>query len=144
MTLVEIMIAVAILAILSTMAAPAFQGMIASSQIRSATNDILATLAHARSEAIRRSATVTVSANGGDWSTGWTSVTGGTTLSTGRAMPDSVVIDNAITSISFTPNGQTTDTGTLSIASTQTEVTSIRDLQILGSGKAILVTRARP
>lgn len=137
-TLVEMMVAVAILAILSTIAVPAYQGMIASSRVTAATNDMLATLSHARSEAIRRAATITVSANGGDWMTGWSSTTAdGTTLSSGGITSTGVIVDNAITSIAFAPDGQTSDTGTLAITSSYS--TKTRSLRILGSGKVVLI-----
>ncbi len=137
-TLVELMVAIAVLAILSAMAAPAFQQMIASSRITAATNDILGTLAHARSEAVKRSATVTVSANNNDWTAGWTSTAGGTTVNSRSALADDVVVDDgAVTTIAFTANGQTVNTGSIVIRSSESG--SCRTLQILGSGKALLL-----
>ncbi len=79
MTLIELMIAIAILVVLMVMAIPSFQSLIASSRLRTASSDFSITLAQARSNAIRRGARVTVckSSNGtqcattGDWSQGW-------------------------------------------------------------------------
>lgn len=73
------MVTVSILAILTTLAVPSFQSMIASSNLTTATNDLMATLTQARSNAIRRGGRVTVckSADGaacvatGDWEQGW-------------------------------------------------------------------------
>ena len=78
-SLIELMVVIAILAVLASLAVPSFQGMIASSNLTSTSNDLIATFARARSDAIRRGKRVTVcmSANGttctttGDWSQGW-------------------------------------------------------------------------
>ncbi|WP_158081309.1 GspH/FimT family pseudopilin [Rhodoferax fermentans] len=78
-SLIELMVVIAIAAILATLAVPSFQGMIASSNLTSTTNDLVATFARARSDAVRRGKRVTVcmSANGaqcatsGTWSQGW-------------------------------------------------------------------------
>nr|WP_256445067.1 GspH/FimT family pseudopilin [Rhodoferax sp. U11-2br] len=78
-SLIELMVVISIAAILATLAVPSFQGMIASSNLTSTTNDLVATFARARSDAIRRGKRVTVcmSADGvqcttsGAWSQGW-------------------------------------------------------------------------
>jgi len=78
-TLVELMVAVSVLAVLLAIGAPSFQSLIASSRLTTATNDLVATLSQGRSEAIRLGARVSIckSANGtqcattGDWNQGW-------------------------------------------------------------------------
>lgn len=78
-SLIELLVVIAIVAILASLAVPSFQGLIASSNLTSTTNDLVATLARARSDAIRRGKRVTIcmSANSaqctttGDWSQGW-------------------------------------------------------------------------
>lgn len=80
-TLIELMVGVAIFAILLAIAAPNFQGMTASSRLTSASNDLLGTLQQARAQAIRSGARVTVckSTNGTQcntsagvgWNRGW-------------------------------------------------------------------------
>jgi len=80
-TLTELMITLAIMAILLALAIPSFESLIASSRISTTTNDFHAALSQARSEAIRRGQRVTVciSANGvqcanaGGWEQGWIS-----------------------------------------------------------------------
>jgi len=76
--LIELMITVAILAILAAIAAPNFRDMIVRNRLASASNDLLLSLQTARSEAIRLNSTVTVcrSNNGtdctaGGWEQGW-------------------------------------------------------------------------
>lgn len=59
-TLIEMMVVVAILSILAMVALPSFQPMIANSRIVANTNDIVADLALARSEAAKRGGTTVV------------------------------------------------------------------------------------
>jgi type IV fimbrial biogenesis protein FimT len=76
-TLVELMVTVAIVAILLAIALPSFQGSFRSNRVATATNELLASLSLARSEAIRntRGAAVCASTNGtacgGGWNDGW-------------------------------------------------------------------------
>jgi len=89
-TLVEMLAVITISAILIALALPSFRSIVRSSQISSTSNDLLATIDLARSEAIRRNATVSIcrslnpenvapvcssaAANGyaaNDWSSGW-------------------------------------------------------------------------
>lgn len=75
---VELMVAVAIVAILAGIAAPSFTAMLALNRLSSQTNDFVGALQYARSEAIKRnrnvmlcrtaSATATACADGAEWS----------------------------------------------------------------------------
>lgn len=76
-TLLELMITIAIAAILLAIALPSFQSSLRSNRVATATNEALASLSLARSEAIRntRGAGVCASADGSscgaDWNSGW-------------------------------------------------------------------------
>ena len=78
-TLIELMVAVAMIAILSAVAAPSFSEMMVRSAIRSASSDLGADLNVARAEAIRVGGRVSVCPRtsptdmtcGSDWSQGW-------------------------------------------------------------------------
>lgn len=59
-TLLELMITLAVLAILVTIALPSFTAMIARNQITAAGNELIAALQFARHEAVRRNAAVQV------------------------------------------------------------------------------------
>lgn len=79
LTMVEMMITLAIMAILLAVAIPSFQGLIASTRLTSLTNEFITALTQAKSDAVRRGTRVTIcmSANGnqcnnaGSWDQGW-------------------------------------------------------------------------
>lgn len=76
-TLLELMITIAIMSILLVLAVPSFESTIRSNRAATATNELLASISLARTEAIRnaRSAGVCTSVNGtscgGGWNDGW-------------------------------------------------------------------------
>lgn len=77
-TLIELMVAVAVLAILTALALPSFQGTLRSNRIATTTNELLASISMARSEAIRSThgGGVCTSTDGkacddGAWNAGW-------------------------------------------------------------------------
>lgn len=70
-TLIEMMLVIAVLGILTVIAAPAFNSQIEYQRAKSASIDIYIALMRARSEAIKRNLNMTVSPKGGNWSNGW-------------------------------------------------------------------------
>ncbi|HEX5055903.1 MAG TPA: GspH/FimT family pseudopilin [Gammaproteobacteria bacterium] len=70
-TLLELMIGLAVVAILGSLAAPSFREMLLSSQITTATNNFITAMAFARSEAVKRALIIRVDAIGGNWDNGW-------------------------------------------------------------------------
>ncbi|HET8900064.1 MAG TPA: GspH/FimT family pseudopilin [Rhodanobacteraceae bacterium] len=70
-TLVELMITVLIAAILLMIAAPSFKRLMSRTDVGQASNEMLADLALARTQAATLGRTVCVVANGGDWNDGW-------------------------------------------------------------------------
>lgn len=106
-TLIELLTVVAITAILSGMAAPAFKSLVAGQRARATSTELYAALVLARSEAIKRDTQVTLQPVAAGWQAGWSipnpsdtghpvanhgPVTGGTITG-----PDSVV---------YLPNGR--------------------------------------
>ncbi len=80
-TLIELMITVAILSILASIAVPSFASLIAGQRIKTASFDVISQLTLARSEAIKRNSNVTITPTSGiSWNSGWT-VAGTTPLS---------------------------------------------------------------
>lgn len=64
-TIIELMIVVALVAIIAAIAVPGFQGLIESNRFKSTTNNVIGILNYARSEAVRRGEPVAVQAAGG-------------------------------------------------------------------------------
>ena len=108
-SLVEIMIAIAVLGVLAAIAVPAFDQMIKGQRVRNAATDLYATLLYARSESIKRNATVNVINNSGnaDWSTGWTIQTsGGAVIQLQDALRDVTVTGPSGGSASYLSSGR--------------------------------------
>ncbi|MBI5658211.1 MAG: GspH/FimT family pseudopilin [Nitrosomonadales bacterium] len=80
-TLTELLITIVIVAILAAVAVPSYREFVAGQRIRTASFDLVAVLTLARSEAIKRNATVDIGAVGGGWADGWLVTVGGTLLS---------------------------------------------------------------
>lgn len=116
-TLIELMVTVAILAILASIAAPQMQNQIAASRVTATTNELLAGLAQARSEAVRLGQGINFN-----------------TSSVPSRTDVSLSGDIAATPITFRPDGTTTNTGTITISNS----VRTRTIQVLGSGKAFI------
>ena len=78
-SLLEIMVVVAIVGILMAVAIPSFTTFTKTARLRSASQGLYEALSIARSEALKRNASVTVSPASAAWANGW-SVKFGTTL----------------------------------------------------------------
>jgi type IV fimbrial biogenesis protein FimT len=70
-TLIEMLVAITIGAILASTAYPSFSQLIGTMRAKSVGNDLYGALLRARSEAIKRNASVTLSPVGGAWTNGW-------------------------------------------------------------------------
>lgn len=90
-TIVELMITVAIAAILAGVAFPSFQYTIANSQVRTAATDVHMSLLLARSEAIKRNSDVVIE-RGAAWKDGW-DVKSGSTVIRSWDSPGDIAID---------------------------------------------------
>ena len=70
-TVTEMVVTVAIAAILSVVAVPSFQGLIANQRAKTYASSLYATLAKARSKAIGLNGNVTLNPAAGGWGNGW-------------------------------------------------------------------------
>ncbi|MDA7085122.1 GspH/FimT family pseudopilin [Pseudomonas sp. SA3-5] len=111
-TLVELLIAIAIFAVLMGVAIPAYNDMTLGSKLRSQANDLVAGAVLARSEAIKRNQTVTLCASSdgatctGAWADGWVvRSSGGAVIQVHEAAPNGFLINSAETSFTFQPTG---------------------------------------
>lgn len=69
-TLVELIVTLAVLAILLTLAAPSYNSFIRNQRVKTAAFDLMSSINYARSEAIKRNGDVSINATG-DWTSGW-------------------------------------------------------------------------
>lgn len=76
-TLIELMIVIALIAIVATIAVPGFGRLIESNRLSSYTNTVVGTFSFARSEAVRVGERIDVVATGGSWSNGFEVEQGG-------------------------------------------------------------------
>jgi type IV fimbrial biogenesis protein FimT len=138
-TLIEMMVTIAVLGILTSLALPAYQGFIASSRITAQANEFLTSLSIARSEAIKRNATITMSAKTGGWAKGWVITdAGGTTLRDHPPLEGRSTLSGA-TTISFLPRGQASAAITFNLCSYDVSVEPGRNIVVGVSGRAGIV-----
>ncbi|MFC5581906.1 GspH/FimT family pseudopilin [Rhodanobacter terrae] len=114
-TLIEMLVTLAVFAVLLMIAVPSMRPFLQSQSVKNASMDISSAVALARSEAIKRNATVDVTANNAaDWSQGWV-VSQTTPIATIRkqAALGNIVITATPSGGSFTfdGNGRMTTTG---------------------------------
>ena len=118
-TLIELMVTIAILAVLLGIAVPSFQEMSLSSRLRSSANSLAASVQLARSEAIKRNAVVQLCASsngtscGGSWQQGWIVLASdNTVLHAQAALASGYVVSalkegtsTAVAALKFQPSG---------------------------------------
>lgn len=136
-TLIEMMVTIAILAILVGVAAPSFRAMSASQRIKTVSFDLHADLTFARSESIKRNANVTVAPNAGGWSTGWRiSATGVADALLVRELPVSTVsLTASAASVIFNRSGRPSTALNITAADADTSITA-RCVELDLSGRA--------
>ena len=142
-TLLELMVVVAILAIVATLAAPSFSEAILNGRLTSLANNFLASAQLARSEAIKRNAAVTLcrSADGaacagsGSWSQGWIVIVGGTVLRVQPALPSDFSLAWT-TDVVFQPGGDLATPVTLKLCRIPPSSSGQdRQIRITGTGR---------
>jgi type IV fimbrial biogenesis protein FimT len=70
-TLIEALVVVGVIGVLTVAVAPSFSELVANHRTKNAATDLYVALTKARSEAVKRNASVTVSPNAGGWQAGW-------------------------------------------------------------------------
>jgi type IV fimbrial biogenesis protein FimT len=166
-TLMELMVAVTVLAILLGLAVPTFRETIQMNRIVAQNNDFISTLNFARSEAIKRSDTVAVcpSTDGltcagavADWSTGWISFTdlngdgdkngADIVLQAAPATTDNIVITTpaALGFIRYNGSGMVLSAvaSTFNVYETGCVGNKARTITVYATGRASTVTSACP
>ena len=111
-TLIELVIALTVAAILAAIAAPSFRTFMANQRIRSATSDLVLQLTFTRSEAIKQNANITMASDGGTtaWQGGW-SVTDSDGTIKKQGAYTGVKITSSATDVVYNRSGRSNDSG---------------------------------
>jgi len=112
-TLIELMVTLAVLAVLIGIAVPSFQEMSLASKLRSHANSLVAGAQLARSEAIKRNAMVSMCAStdgatctsDASWEQGWIVLQGSAVIHNQPSVAAGYKILSAVTQIDFQPSG---------------------------------------
>lgn len=103
-TLLELLVAIAVLAIVAAIAVPSFAEIVRQNRATNLANSMVSALSLARSEAVKRGAQASVSALNGDWATGWQVRAEGNEL---RRWPtENATVSSSATAITFNPRGR--------------------------------------
>lgn len=87
-TLIELMVVLTIFAVLVMAALPSYNDFVRNQRVKTASFELFSTLVLARSEALTRNSTVTVTPNSNNWAAGWEVRAGTTLLRKQEALPN--------------------------------------------------------
>lgn len=119
LTLLELIIAFLLVAVFTVMAVPAFQVFIAKNRVKSAAEQLRSALIYTRSEAVKRSQTITLTCNTGGCQQGWAIATTASPtlqLMQQNAFNDGNLIVSGATTASVNRNGRATAAASFNVA----------------------------
>ncbi|MEZ5598065.1 MAG: GspH/FimT family pseudopilin [Pseudomonadales bacterium] len=150
-TVVELMVSLAIAAVLITIGMPAFNSFVAQQRLTTTTNDLIGAVAYARSEAAKLGGVVSVQALGNDdgneWGEGYCVIAGNPGSCAGTPLrrievPVGVTLDgtgglDGEFALSFNARGLLVGgvTGSVQVCSTDTDVTNGRAVSVSAIGR---------
>jgi type IV fimbrial biogenesis protein FimT len=139
-TLVELIVAIAVLGILLSISLPSLDGMLLSGKLRSYANELVASVYLARSEAIKTNSTVRLCASSsgtgcdGDWAQGWVVLrSNDAVVQSHGALADGYKINAGANTLSFKPTG---------ISATQTTLTVCKATPSAGDQERVVTISA--
>lgn len=138
-TLVEMVMTIAVLAVLITLAAPAFRELMASQRVQTAAADLTTSLARARSEAIKQNTDVTITPTAG-WAGGWTVASAAGDAEIHAATPG-VTITSGAASVTYRSNGRLAPGEAPTFSFSSGDTSTARCVRVGLSGQAV-VTKA--
>lgn len=152
LNLLEVMIAVAMLGVVLTIGIPSYTHTTISNRLTTDTNDLVASLQFARSEAVTRGENVTICAaspaldacsGAADWSTGWVIVDqGGNPVRVHEPLTDNLAIEvnvqNGAGAVVFNRNGFSSNFRTIRLCGPTGDARRIRGVVISPDGRVRL------
>jgi type IV fimbrial biogenesis protein FimT len=135
-TLIEVMIVVAILAVLAGVAGPQMADAIAAQRVRAAAESLHMAILKTRSEAIKRNAAVTLRPATGGWAKGWSIVDpeGGAALQV-EELKGNTTITTTVTEVIYATSGRVSSgAGSFVVASSSSN--RVRCVLVEASGRA--------
>lgn len=141
-TLVELMVTLAVAAIVMTMAVPSFTEMTQNNRLTTQANQLVAALNLARSEAITRRVTINVTAadatdDANEWGQGWSvAINGGATLKVFQPLDGGSTLDSGggLATVQYLTSGRASTTDTLTLCDSRTGERG-RQITILTTGR---------
>jgi type IV fimbrial biogenesis protein FimT len=126
-TTVELMVALAIFALIAAIAAPSFRVFVANQRLRSASFELVSDLVSARSEALKRNTPVAVVPDDDGWASGWTVevVESGEQIRTRGAVGSGLELDTDAPEIVFDRSGRVEEAGVVSFDLAAAEITGV-------------------
>jgi type IV fimbrial biogenesis protein FimT len=106
-TLIELMVTLAVVAIVTTLALPSFRITIMNNRLTTQANEFITDVNIARSEAVKQGNTITITSNNGNnWANGWTITdSGGNTLRVHGALDGTSTLTGGVGSIQYLRTG---------------------------------------
>lgn len=146
-TLIEMMVAVVLLAVLMSVAAPALRSLLEAQRMRAAAFDLMADLTLARNEALKRGtilSPVTVAPAADGWAAGWSVAVGLEVVSRKNTVGTGVTITGP-TSVTFDRNGRVSSSTAVSrFALSDSSASRFRCISLDPSGRPKSATTACP
>jgi type IV fimbrial biogenesis protein FimT len=136
-TLVELLTVVVVLVVLSAIAAPSFNELIASQRVQMAAMDVFTSLVRARSEAIKQNTDVTLSP-AGTWTAGWAVAVGGTNIDTHAAMNNISISDPGV--VTYRSSGKVAGSIKPKFSVSATQTAAKRCVQVNLSGEPVVTS----
>lgn len=120
-TLIELMVTLTVMAILMAVGVPSFRNFVAGQKVKTVSHDLMTALVIARSEAIKRNASVTLAPVTADtWVSGWTVTAAPAATTVHQQQAVSGVTISAPSTVVFGPNGRPAATSKFQVTGTAT------------------------
>jgi len=147
LTMIELMVTLAAVAILVAVGLPQMQGISKGSRLTAAINTLSADLAYARSEAVTRNVTVRItSTSGNDWTDGWIiealpAAGLPVTLRNGPAIKTNTLLNGSAATLTFISDGTQTAGGEVTFKACKygDGTAHGRELRVIATGRIKLV-----